>query len=98
MHAPASAHSDGSVCVALHLTLISSALVHSSVCPPQSNRHADIIIPWPDDPHNDKAIELLVQHVNMEVYKRGLAPQPPAETVAAVEKAVAAVPTMRKNL
>ena len=65
---------------------------------PQSNRHADIIVPWPDGPHNSKAVELLVQHVHTEVFKRGLAPQPPPETAAAVEKAVVAVPTKRQSL
>ena len=41
---------------------------------------------------------MLVQHINTEVFKRGLAPQPPAETTAAGEKAVAVVPTKRQSL
>jgi len=64
----------------------------------QSDRYADIIVPWHDGPHNDIAIEILVQHINTEVYKRGLAPQPPAETPAVAEKPTAIVPTKRKNL
>jgi hypothetical protein len=40
-----------------------------------SDRWADIIVPWHDGPHNDLAIEILVQHINTEVYKRGLMPQ-----------------------
>jgi uridine kinase len=39
-----------------------------------SDRYADIVIPWHDGPHNAIAIEILVQHINTEVFKRGLAP------------------------
>ena len=65
----------------------------------QSVRYADIIIPWHDGPHNDIAIEILVQHINTEVYKRGLAiepEQPPQQQPIKIPTAVA--PLRRKNL
>lgn len=44
-------------------------------------RYADIIVPWHDGPHNNLAIEILVQHIGVEVHKRGV----DADTLAKIE-------------